>query len=99
MERTIENRLLAIEEQVFLQLLDNPGTVEVRVGQVGSYFVPFVYFTPPNTAECELRGVIMRNKGMFAATSRQDLVGVLLHIAGETGLRCTIQEEPAEMIC
>lgn len=93
MNNTFGDMPPAIHEEAFLQLLDSPGTVYVRIGQVGQYFVPLVYFTPPNTAERELRGVIVRNHGMFAAKSPGDLLDVLLDIAGETGTRCITHED------
>ncbi len=74
--------LPTIQESAFLQLLDGDGTVKVGIQRFGRYFVPFVYYMPPDGEEHVPCGVIVRQRGMWAAATRAELLDVLCDITG-----------------
>lgn len=83
MEKGARNLPRTLDEHTFLQLLEGPDAVQVYIEHFGPYFVPCVYITKPDTAECERYGIIVRNKDMFAAKTREALLEVLRDIAGD----------------
>lgn len=75
--------LLTMEEGLFYQLLDGPGTMQIDIIKLDDYFAPFVSFYAGGGAPCVQHGAIVRGRSDLLAAETVDGVLVLLRdIAG-----------------
>lgn len=80
---SVKKQLLTMDENLFYQLLEGPGKVEVDIARLERYFVPFVSFLADDQAPRIQYGAIVRNKtDVLGAETVADLLVMLNDMTG-----------------